>query len=402
MKRLVIIGGGFAGVWSAMSAAKKCQELNRENDLEIVLVSKDPYLNIRPRFYEKEIEPARVPLDQVLDPIGVKRVEGIVTGINFTEKSITINTGSEKDSISYDRIILAAGSSIRKLPVPGSENVFTVDTYAEATQLDQHIKQLHTLPNQSGKYTAVIIGAGFTGIEVATEMVSRLRGAKEYDEKAKDDEIRVVVVEHSPSILSSWGDAIDARSTVLQALSELGIEVRTNTSVTTVKKDEILLNGEEKIATATTIWSGGVQASKLTELFSVERDELGRLPVDNNLRVNGEENTYAAGDVARALTDEIHVSLTSCQHAIPQGQVAGHNAVADLFGYSSVSYHQKDYATCLDLGDWGALLTQGWEREIQATKSEAKKFKRQINEMLIYPPLSGDKNEILQAGSLSS
>jgi NADH dehydrogenase len=74
----------------------------------------------------------------------------------------------------------------------------------------------------------------------------------------------------------------------------------------------------------------------------------------------------------------------------------------DLFGYSSVSYHQKDYATCLDLGAWGALLTQGWEREIQATKSEAKKFKRQINEMFIYPPLSGDKNEILQAGTLSS
>ncbi|MDQ3898042.1 MAG: hypothetical protein M3326_12525, partial [Actinomycetota bacterium] len=114
------------------------------------------------------------------------------------------------------------------------------------------------------------------------------------------------------------------------------------------------------------------------------------------LRVLGAGGVFAAGDVARALADAGHPTLMSCQHAIPMGKVAGHNAASDLTGGPSFPYHQPDYVTCLDLGAAGALFTRGWDRAVLYTGATAKRLKEQINRRDIYPPL-GPREELLQA-----
>lgn len=101
----------------------------------------------------------------------------------------------------------------------------------------------------------------------------------------------------------------------------------------------------------------------------------------------GQPHIYASGDVAWAATDDLgNHALMTCQHAIPLGRHSGNNAVADLLGVAPVTYRQPKYVTCLDLGDWSATYSEGWERELKLQGSEGKALKRQINTEWIYPP----------------
>ena len=108
-------------------------------------------------------------------------------------------------------------------------------------------------------------------------------------------------------------------------------------------------------------------------------------------------NVFATGDVALAATDdEGHHAMMSCQHAMNLGRYAGHNAAADLLGQATIPYSQPKYVTCLDLGPWGAVYTEGWEREVKLSGAEVKKLKRRINSEWIYPPRA-ELAEILAA-----
>jgi len=118
-----------------------------------------------------------------------------------------------------------------------------------------------------------------------------------------------------------------------------------------------------------------------------ERDNFGRLKVDDHLKVIGQAHIYATGDTAWAAVDELgNHALMTCQHAIPMGRHCGNNAMADLLGEQPVVYRQPKYVTCLDLGGWGAAFSEGWERELKLEGQEGKNLKRQINGVWIYPP----------------
>ena len=118
-----------------------------------------------------------------------------------------------------------------------------------------------------------------------------------------------------------------------------------------------------------------------------QRDKQGRLIRRRQSQGPRRALHFAAGDAASAATDnEGNRTLMSCQHAIPLGKSAGHNAVADLLGLPTQPYAQPEYGTCLDLGPWGAVVTTGWSCVIKMTGAEAKAMKRQINQVWIYPP----------------
>ncbi len=145
-------------------------------------------------------------------------------------------------------------------------------------------------------------------------------------------------------------------------------------------------NGE-RIDAKTVIWTAGVRASALTQQIPAERDAFGRLHVDSHLRVKGVDTVFATGDVAYAATDdEGNHAAMSCQHATNLGRSAGHNVAADLLGLAPIPYSQPKYVTCLDLGPWGAVYTEGWERELKLVGADAKKVKGGINSEWIYSP----------------
>jgi NADH dehydrogenase len=142
-----------------------------------------------------------------------------------------------------------------------------------------------------------------------------------------------------------------------------------------------------------------MRANPLTRLFPVERDRLGRVPVDEFLRVRGVAKVFAAGDAAWAPLDGRHVSVMPCQHGRPMGRFAGHNVVCDLFGLPLLPLHIDWYVTVLDLGSWGAVYTAGWDRHVVAKGEAAKQAKQVINRQRIYPPLTRARREILDAAA---
>ncbi len=144
-----------------------------------------------------------------------------------------------------------------------------------------------------------------------------------------------------------------------------------------------------------------MQAHPLTRLFPVERDRFGRVPVDEFLKVRGMRAEFATGDAAWFAIDGSHPCVMSCQHGRPMGRFAGHNVVCDLMGLPMLPLRIDWYTTILDLGPWGAVYTEGWDRRVATTGAAAKQTKETINRVRIYPPRSGDRREILAAAAPS-
>lgn len=376
MRHLVIIGGGFAGFWSAMSAARRAKEIRKSDGLKITLISKNEYHSIRPRLYEPIVEGMRIPLRNYLDPLNISLVIREVTNIDPKKRSIPLNNGED---IAYDCLILAAGSQLKTADITGIEHTFNNDTFENASVLDQHLRSLSAagFPTRVSR-TIVIIGAGFTGIETATAMPQRVKSL------AQDGIVfEIHLIDRSASFASNYSK--EARQYILGQLKEAGIQLHLNEEAERIDAGQIILKSKKAIETNTVVCTTGLEASPLTENFKAKRDELGRIHVDSFLRLPGYDNVFAAGDIAKAMVDDQHYAVMSCQHAMPQGKFAGQNAVNHLFGMNLAPYSQPRYTTCIDLGPENALFTTGWERTVQKIGSEAKVLKNEINTQWIYP-----------------
>ncbi len=396
MKRILVLGAGFAGLWAAVGAARRLDELRASaGDVEIVVVNRDSWHSIRVRNYEADLGDVRVPLDDVLGPIGVRRIEGEATGIDLANRNVTVQTGAGAEAIAYDRLVLAAGSQVVQPAFPFDKALlFDVDTYDNAACLNAHVAALGAEPLSEGRWTVVVIGSGLTGLEAATEMTAKLKAAIESAHQSTRG--RVVLVDGGP-IGGGMGES--AAPVIAEALASLGVETRAGAKVAAVDRRGVSLASGEFLPASTVVWCAGVSASPLCELFPVERDRFGRLPVDEFLRVKGIEGAFAAGDCAAATMDDEHMSVMSCQHGRPMGRFAGYNVVSDLLNQAMLPLHIDKYVTILDLGDWGALYTEGWDRKVVTTGEAAKKTKRLINRERIYPPLNRDRGAILAAAA---
>ena len=381
--RIVIIGAGFAGMYAALSAARlrDIKGVSPE-ELEIALVSPEPTLVVRPRLYEPKPETLTAPLLDVLKAIDVDYVQGRAEKIDTKSGAVEIiDVGGARKKLSYDRLVLATGSSLFRPDIPGlADHSFSVDSLDDAIALDRHLSSLASLPASPARNTVVVAGGGFTGIEAATEMPARLRAVL-----GETADPRVVIVERNPVIARDMGEA--PRPIIEDALRKLGVETRVGVGVASLDKGGVTLSDGEHIDTQTVIWAAGIRAAPLTTQIPAERDNLGRLIVDRDLHVSSVPRVFATGDAAKAASDDIgNYALMSCQHATRMGAFAGYNAAAELLGVPSKPYHQSAYVTCLDLGEAGALFTRGWERKVEMVGAEAKKTKQEINTVWIYPP----------------
>ncbi|WP_194791317.1 NAD(P)/FAD-dependent oxidoreductase [Pseudomonas sp. UFMG81] len=377
---ILIIGAGFAGVWSALSAARLLDQAQR-GDVRISVLAPQPQLRIRPRFYEADAHTLQAPVDALLDVVGVDFIHGHAQTIDSAARQVGyVDADGQQQLLGYDRLILAAGSQVARPAVPGlAEHTFDVDQMESAMRLEQHLHSLAAEPASPARNTVVVCGGGFTGIETATEMPARLRAI------LGEGNLRVVLVDRGTTIGAALGAGITPA--IVAASEQAGVEWRTGTSVVAVDAGGVTLDNGDYIASKTVIWTVGVKASPLTAQIEGERDALGRLRVDPHLKVVGQAHIYATGDVAWAAVDDLgNHALMTCQHAIPMGRHSGNNAMADLLGVAPVIYRQPKYVTCLDLGEWGAAYSEGWERQLHLQGQEGKELKRQINTVWIYPP----------------
>lgn len=380
-KQILIVGAGFSGMWAALSAARLVDKAQHQG-VDITVIAPQPELRVRPRFYENAVPTLVAPLQPLFEATGVTFLRGTVSQITPASRTVTWtdSTGATQP-FSYDRLILASGSHVNRASVAGADkHTFDLDQLESASVLEQHLKDLAHKEESAARNTVVICGGGFTGIEMAMELPGRLREI--LGENAKT---RVVVVERSPQPAARYSDAL--REVITQASEELGVEWRLNADIERVDASGITLKDGQTIASHTVIWTVGVQANGLTAQIDAPRDRQGRLFVNQELQVTGYNDIYATGDVAYAATDDKgNHALMTCQHAILLGKFAGNNAAASLLDVAPLPYRQENYVTCLDLGAWGAVYTEGWDQQVKLTRAEAKKLKLAITSELIYPP----------------
>src|SRR5690242_10988263 len=138
MTRILVLGAGFAGLWAAIGAARKLDEIGARSDgVDICVVDRNPYHNIRVRNYEVDLAEAAIPLAELLDPIGVKHIVAEVQAVDAAKQQVTIATSHGRELLDYDRLVLTLGSELVRPPIPGlAEHSFDVDTYASAVRLD--------------------------------------------------------------------------------------------------------------------------------------------------------------------------------------------------------------------------------------------------------------------------
>ena len=390
--RILVLGAGFAGLWSAAGAARALDEFGIDRDaVQVTVVNRDQWHAIRVRNYERDLSGVRVALDEVFEPIGVELVAGEVVGIDFDLRQVTYSLDAAHRSLSYDRLVFALGSQVVRPEIPGlGEFAFDVDTYDDAARLNAHIAGLSALPRSPGQYTALVVGAGLTGIEAATELLGKLRSAGAAAPQ-------VILADRQPRVGSDMGDG--ACHVIGEALASLGVATRTGVAISAIDRSGATLSTGEKIPAATIVWCAGMRANPLTELFPVRRDRFDRVPVDRFMRVEGMAGTFAAGDAASTIVDDRHSSVMSCQHARPMGRFAGYNVVCDLLGKPMLPLRIDWYTTILDLGPWGAVYTEGWDRRVVTSGPAAKRTKQLINCERIYPPRSADRRQILDAAA---
>jgi NADH dehydrogenase len=365
---IVIVGGGFAGFWAAVAARRA-----GDDQVAITLVSPQPVLQIRPRLYEAHPETLGVDLVPLLESVQVSFVEASVTGVDVAGHLLALSSG---ETLDYDRLVLATGSVMRRPPVPGADEAFSIDNQAEAIAFDRRLAEIA----KSSRPSIAVIGAGFTGIELALELRDRIavHGAT-----AAAEDLRIVLVDRVDVVGNDLGPG--PRPVIEAALHDAGVELRLGASITSLSSGHVTFSDDTRLDVDAVVLTTGLCAASLTAQIPGERDAAGRIVVDRWLRAPEADHVFVTGDAAAADTGDGHLALQSCQHALQLGRYAGENAARDLLGKPLLPYEQPRYVTCLDLGRSGAVFTLGWDRAVAHAGEEAKRIKRKINTEVIYP-----------------
>lgn len=379
--RVCVVGGGFAGFWAAV-AARRVDEA-----ADIAMVSPLEHLVMRPRLYEAAPETLAEPLAPLLSLIETELVVDSVTAVPADCSAVTLASGAE---LAYDALVVATGSQLRLPPFPGAGACHSIDSWSDARRFDEALAAVAHVAADRPPVVAVI-GAGFTGIELALELADRFEAhGRSPDAPAP----RVVLIDREAVAGAELGSG--PRPAIEAALEAAGVELRLGTGVEAVESTSVVrLAGGEEVAADLVVLCTGMVASPLAAALGAAVDGLGRVVVDRFLRVPGRDRVFAAGDVAAADTGDGHLALQSCQHALRLGPVAGENAARFLLGQELVPYQQPEYVTCLDLGRSGGVFTTGWERVPSMVGAEAGALKRRINTQVIYPDLSGGREGLL-------
>lgn len=358
MTRIVIVGGGFAGFNAARSLRKA---LPRELGAEIVLVNRTDYflyLPLLPEVATAVIDPRRVTVSLPAALSGVRLAQGDVTAVNLAGRSIAYtDPEGEVRELGYDRLILAAGSVNKLLPIPGvAEHAHGFRNVAEALYLRDHvIRQVELAAatddqaERDARCTFVVVGAGYTGTEVAAMGPLLARSLVRHQHVLRGQKVRWLLLDTAPRVLPELDRRLSRAAD--RVLRKRGVEVLTGTSVQVAKHEGVELTSGEWVPSRTLVWCVGVRPDPLVAETGLKTQK-GRLVVEPNLMVPGHPEVFACGDAAAVpdLTRPGEVTAMTAQHAQRQGILAGRNVAASLGFGKMRRYKHHDLGFVVDLG----------------------------------------------------
>ena len=364
MPRILIVGGGYAGFYTAW----KLEKWLRPGEAEVTVVDPLPYMTYQPFLPEVaagSIEPrhAIVPLRRHLKKTAI--VAAKVTGIDHASKTATITPNiGEPYEFAYDQIVVTAGSVSRTFPIPGvADEAIGLKTIEEAVAIRDRI--LTTMDKAAGMapgperdrlLTVVVVGGGFAGIEIFAELRSFVSGLlKQYPEITFED-THFHLIEAMGRIMPEV--SLPTSLWVIKNLAERGAQIHLDTQLKSAVGGVIELSTGESFESDTIIWTAGVMASPMLKGTDLPIEERGRLQVRPDLRVGTADeivaDAWGAGDVS-AVPDLSGggvggFCVPNAQHAVRQGRLMAKNIVAELRGEALVDYNHKNAGAVAGLG----------------------------------------------------
>ncbi|MFI9358248.1 NAD(P)/FAD-dependent oxidoreductase [Streptomyces lydicus] len=353
----MIVGAGFAGYNCARALSRQAK-----GAAEIVLINPHDYflyVPLLPEVAAAILEPRRVAVSLTGTLPGVRLVLGHAHDIDLDARRVTYTDPEEREgSLTYDRLVLTVGSVNKLLPIPGvTEHAHGFRGMPEALYLRDHmVRQIELAgatddpAERAARTTFVVVGAGYTGTEVAAHGVLFTDSLARENAGLQDGpRPRWLLLDVADRLLPGLDERLS--QTAERVLRGRGVDVRTGTSVKEATSEGVLLADGEFIASRSLIWCVGVRPDPLVEGLGLPTDK-GRLCVDAYLTVPGHPEVFACGDAAAVpdLTRPGEVTPMTAQHAQRQGKVAAHNVAASCGHGSPRAYEHRDLGFMVDLG----------------------------------------------------
>jgi len=365
VRRILIVGGGYAGFYTALKLEKHL----RRGEAEVVMVDPLPYMTYQPFLPEVaagQIEPRHAVVSHRRHLPATTVVTARVTGINHAATSATITPEvGEPYDLDYDHIVVTAGSVSRTFPIPGvADNAIGMKSIEEAVAVrDRLIDNFYRAallpagPERDRLLTVVVIGGGFAGIETFAE----LRGLasallKDYPSITIDD-THFHLIEAMGRIMPEV--SLKTSHWVLKNLAQRAATVHLDTQLTSAVNGVVELSTGESFESDLIIWTAGVMANPVVSGTDLPVEERGRLRAQADMRIIDEsgqvvEGAWAAGDVA-AVPDLTGggvggYCVPNAQHAVRQGKVLAQNLVAVLRDEKTKNYEHKNLGAVAGLG----------------------------------------------------
>jgi len=344
--RICILGGGFGGLYTALRLSQLPWEKSERP--EIVLVEQSDRFLFSPLLYELltgelqtwEIAP---PFEEILSNTGVRFCQGIVTGVDIDQRRVQLQDGPE---ISYDKLVLALGGETPLDLVPGATSyAFPFRTIADTYRLEERLRVLEE--SVADKIRVAIVGAGYSGVELACKLADRLgeRG-------------RFRLIELTDQILRTSPEF--NRTAANKALEARGVWIDLETKVEEIGLDTIALEYKNQVDTIPVdlvIWTVGTRVAPPVRTLPLKQNQRGQLTTTPTLQVVDHPEIFALGDLADCRDAEGQQVPTTAQSAFQQADYAGWNLWASLTNRPLLPFRYQHLGEMMTLGTNNATFT---------------------------------------------
>ncbi len=362
--RVLIIGGGYAGFYTAW----RLEKLMRKGELAVTLVDPLPYMTYQPFLPEVaagSIEPRHAVIAHRRHLSKTEIVAGRVAKINHKKKTATIAIeGGKQVNLEYDHIVVTAGSISRTFPIPGvAEVAIGLKSIEEAVEIRNRLignferaAALPAGPERERLLTVVVVGGGFAGVEVFAELRSLATYLLRYYPSISFDEVQFHMIEAMGRIMPEVSEK--TARWVVADLEKRAARVHLNTQLVSAEKGVIKLSDGNEMTADLVIWTAGVAAHPVAKFSDLPLDERYRITADAMLRVVRDsevlEGAWTAGDVAGVPDlsgDGVDgFCVPNAQHAVRQGKLLAKNLLAVARGESPREYLHHNLGAVAGLG----------------------------------------------------
>ncbi|MER5551274.1 NAD(P)/FAD-dependent oxidoreductase [Streptomyces sp. NPDC002793] len=367
--RILVVGGGYVGMYTALRLQRKLRQRLRSGEAEIVVVTPEPYMTYQPFLPEAaagSISPRHVvvPLRRVLKNCTI--VIGQAERVDHAGRTVTVTTlatgedGTGVLEIPYDEIVLAPGSVSRTLPVPGLADFgIGFKTVEEAIGLRNHVIEQMDIASatrdpaiRDAALTFVFVGGGYAGVEALAELEDMARYTSRYYHNIKPADLRWILVEATGRILPEVGEAMGRYA--VRELRGRNIDVRLDTRLDSCEGRVAVLSDGSRFPTRTLVWTAGVKPAPILAATDLPLTERGRIRCTATLAVDGTEHAWAAGDAAAVpdltASEPGTETAPNAQHAVRQAKVLADNILATLTGRPTEDYRHSYAGSVASLG----------------------------------------------------